>query len=174
MRCFDVSEGQIEKGLSKRLGFEHIFTLGRDMGIGTNPGASRNTKFIIKSSDDGAVLRNMGMHNVVGIIMDQNKRQRSIIEKLASSEKLLFIVTKGITNSTTYARLREIQNARKLVSLAHMYGAGVALVSLASSNEELVSSMQMFEIAKFIGLSDANARHAVEAMAVHYDKKNKE
>ena len=168
-RYFDITTAKFDSGFYKRLGFYYFFTLGEDVLISDNP-QQANKLVILSSRNDGKILRHLNTENVIGAIIEGNSRQRLLMEALSKSGKPAFIAANGILNAEPRARIRRLHEARKFVRDSARYKTGIAMVSMAQSREELLSSMQMFELAKLIGLPEEKARSSNEILGRYHDK----
>lgn len=101
-------------------------------------------------------------------------KQRLIMEALANNGKPAFIIARSLVNAEPHVRLRRIHETKRFISDAMRYRTRIAIVSMAQSKEELLSAMQMVELAAFTGLQREQAKEAVNLIGRYYDKEDKE
>lgn len=149
MKYYDIIAFDAEKKLQQRLGFTKMYTVGKDVMIHATPKQS-GIPVIIKSKDQGAIIRYMKDPGVCGIIFEDNFLSRKTIEKAAEAKKTIFIPTAHLQWHSVSDRHAEIKKIKQILSAAHSLKAKAALVSLAENKESLLSRDQMAELSRMI------------------------
>ncbi len=158
MRFFDIvalKEEMSMEPLARRLGFRRIFLAGKDFEISADiKNLGEEGKHIVRSGNNEVLSKAMRNNAVVGVVLDDGKASGKFIEELRTHEKLLFIPVAPLVCPNQESRLRNLHRAKGILRTALMGKAAVSLVTLAEERECLLSSVQLFEIAKLLGASD--------------------
>lgn len=158
MSYFDVTSlsNPIDESLAKRLGFKRIFNNGIDVEVTLSIPKKAQNPILLSSSSQSAINQCLQNENVTGIINTGDEIGAKSIEKLVQKEKLIVFDAYSMTGSSE--RLASINKAKKAFRYVSKMHADLAIASFAPSNDYLLSYMQLFEIAKLIGASDAQAK----------------
>ncbi len=148
MRYADIVRFNADDALFKRLGFSKALVEGTDIAIASKmPGPQIPS--IIRSENPGTIISAIRESNVAGAIFAGFELNKNAIEKIADSDKILFIPASEIIDERT-DRNYAAAKARKIAVAAHKLKAKVRIVSLASSKEQLLSRVQLDELSRFI------------------------
>lgn len=159
MRYYDIvaMEG-VGEGLSRSLGFERVFSA-KDIRVIDRP--SGNSAYLLRSSEPGSIFRALGDRNCLGVIFKDNVPVKKTLEKVASSEKPVVIPITELTCASGASFMRNTYRLRSVLEACEKAGVDAAIVSLASSDSDVLSALQMLELARFIGAGDAKAKAMV-------------
>ncbi len=154
MEYFDLVNAEsvrLEPGI---LGFRKIFCKKE---IQVRKDIPEDARCVVMGSEPGLLDRALRRRNVIGVMITDNELLRMTIEKTAENEKILFISTLGIVCADTQVRLRNIYRAKSLIASALRSKARISLVSMAEDEPSMFSSVQLLEMAKFLGATPAQA-----------------
>ena len=163
MQFFDLVAFPVNSAdrVAERLGYKRMFVAGKDVELLEDAGAASASKKIIRSDDFETINRSLRQNSVLGIIPKSALPSGKALEAIKESEKLLFIRLCGATCADGAARPQELAKTRRLIRSALMGKVPFALVSLAESRECLMSSLQVLEVAQFLGVDAARAKEAL-------------
>gem|GEM_PF-1534979 len=147
-----------EKKMGNLLGYKKI--LGKKE-LPVVDGLSSNNKCIVRGGESGILDRALRRNNVIGIIIKDNELIRMSVEEVKETDKLLFLSVHDLTCVDTRTRLRNLYRMRGLLSFATHSKAKVSLISLAEDESCLLSSIQMIEMAKFLGANEEQAKKMI-------------
>jgi hypothetical protein len=162
MRFFDLvnmPDARVEP-LGKRLGYEKMFQVGKDVDILDDSARARN-KSIIRSDDLEVIFRGLRQAPVVGLLPKNLYASKKALDSARENEKLVFIPLSDVTCSDSASLAGNLAKTRKLVRSVLMARVPFALVSMAGSSECLMSSLQMIEVAAFLGIEPARAKESM-------------
>lgn len=145
----------VERKTASILGYKKIF-LKNEIPIVNGP--ESNGKCIVMNGEPGMLSRALRRSNVIGIIIRDNELIRQAVEEAAENGKLLVFPIRDITCTDTRTRMRNLYRMRGLMAFATHSKAKISLVTLAEDESELLSTIQMLEIAKFLGAKEDHAR----------------
>lgn len=148
MKYFDISAFPVNHELSKRLGFSKIYCSGKDILVLPRPSQQQEMPQIVSGSDIGMLVGAARDADVIGIMPDVLNKK--LLEKVAESEKSIFININGLVLAGRRERQQRLQEIRKLIFAAHKLKCSAKIVSLATSNAELLSVGQMQVLAGMI------------------------
>ncbi len=161
MRFFDLVVMQnVPEPLCKRLGYSKIFSAGKDVGILENAAQDRS-KVVIRSDNLEAIVKGLRQNNVIGLLPKNVTVSRKAIEVVKESEKIVLLPLCEVTKGEDALRAAQLAKMRKLVRSVLIAKAPFALVSLADNRENLISSLQMTEVAGFLGIPRERAKSAM-------------
>ncbi|HUB92534.1 MAG TPA: hypothetical protein VL945_01090 [Candidatus Saccharimonadales bacterium] len=143
------------------LGFKKIFSK-KELPVVDNLGYTG--RCILASGEAGMLGRGLRRNNVTGIMINDSELIRMAVEEVVDTEKILVLPVHGITCGETRARLRNIYRMRGLMATATRSKAKIALVTMAEDESCMLSALQMVEVAKFIGATEAQAKKMVGAI----------
>lgn len=155
---FDLTNMQIDRKMVKILGFKRIFTTEE---ICITEGLNTEKACIVMSGEPGILGRALHRNNVKGIIIKDNELLKMVVEEVKNAGKLLCFSTHDLTCVDTRMRLRNIHRMRNLIAFATRSKAKIALLTLADDESCLLSSLQMVEVAKFLGATEEHAKSMV-------------
>lgn len=161
MQYFDIVALKDLAGLDalgRRLGFRRMFLVGKDVELASDAKRlSEEGRYIVKSGDNEVLSKAIRSNAVVGVVLEGGKASGKFIEELHAHEKLLFLPVAPLVCPNRESRLRNLYNAKGILRSALMGKARVSIVTLAEDRDCLLSSMQLFEIAKLLGANDRTA-----------------
>jgi RNase P/RNase MRP subunit p30 len=170
MRYFDIvdiKEG-VDSALVKRLGFAKILILGKDVTIQDKLG-QQGRKYIICSKDQGILMKATRDQSVIGISFQDHEIVNKVIAAAKEAEKPIVVNISGIFSKSKGERYRNIGRIRGLLKAVSKAKADPAIISAAPDPDYLTSSLQMVEVAKFLGLKEEGARHAISRIGEYFD-----
>ncbi len=146
----------------RKLGFEGIGVVGNGI-VAVNaddPNAKvpEGRAIAFGSAENMSALVRKG---IAGVCISGYKIDRKLIEDMSANDCILCISTKEITNSYGIRRAKAIYRASKLFRLAKKRKIRVAFATMASSTGEMLSKIQLIEIAKLIGAEEQYARYSI-------------
>ena len=158
MRYFDIAMFEVDPKLQTRLGYYKIHAANKDIYVSTSlPDATSYKPCIVLSSDQETLIRAVREANTIGIIIEGSEPSKKVIGKAKEYGKTVFIPAGKLTASPSGARQPILRGLRKIFFASHAIKAKTALVSMASSRNQLLSSAQMMEIANLISRGQAQA-----------------
>jgi len=155
---YDVTYFDVDKGLTKLLGYKKIYCIGKDVTL------NEDGDYIIA---DAQLLHRFKLSNIIGI--RASKVDKELFQKIKESDKPLIIDVSNLLSSNEF--IKEYNTAKNILRNAIKMGLSVSLASFAKDEAHLVSALQMLEIAKFLGLGEDKAK---EILGNGYDIKQKE
>ena len=155
---YDVTYFDVDKGLTKLLGYKKIYCIGKDVTL------NEDGDYIIA---DAHLLHRFKLSNIIGI--RASKVDKELFQKIKESDKPLIIDVSNLLSSNEF--IKEYNTAKNILRNAIKMGLSVSLASFAKDEAHLVSALQMLEIAKFLGLGEDKAK---EILGNGYDIKQKE
>lgn len=170
MKYFDlVLMERMDEGLAERLGYGRIFIPSEIEVMYSVSKKNGDGKYIVRSQKEGTLDRAIRDCNALGIIIDDSLLVRHVIRDLKRNDKALFLVASELTRVEKSDMLRNIYRMRNLLSFAMHADVDIALITLAKGPEELLSSRQMLEIAKFLGADRERAKGMLALIGDIYD-----
>jgi len=155
---YDLTYFDVDKGLTKLLGYKKIYCIGKDVTL------NEDGDYIIA---DAHLLHRFKLSNIIGI--RASKVDKELFQKIKESDKPLIIDVSNLLSSSEF--IKEYNTAKNILRNAIKMGLSVSLASFAKDEAHLVSALQMLEIAKFLGLGEDKAK---EILGNGYDIKQKE
>jgi hypothetical protein len=147
---FDISYFDVPENLTRLLGFKKIYTIGKQLEL------NKNADNII--ADDFS-LQKFSISNVVGVRI--NKIDRQFFQKIREEEKIAIIDISNLINASGEGIIKEYKRLKLLAMNALKAKLNLSIATFAKNEEGLLSSMQMLEVAKFIGLNEKQAKDAI-------------
>ncbi len=145
---FDIALFDVDRGLQERLGYDKVYSAGRDLLVSSHP--APGIPAIATGGDSGALITELRKPDVIGIAFDGAYIDKKAIEKAAEYGKPVFIFAARFTGLCGREKGAALHGLRKLFMAAHSLKARVVLVSMADSRAQLLSSAQLREIAHLI------------------------
>ncbi len=166
MRFFDLANFTDDAlgAFGKRLGYEKIFSAGKDVEIIDAVRGDSQKRKIVMSDSAEAVAKGLKQGSVIGIMPRSASVSRKTLDAIKNSEKLLFLNVSQITCAEGNSRLQRLARARGTARSAMMAKVPIVVVSMAEDKEGMMSSLQMLEVAGFLGLDHARAKEALNAL----------
>jgi hypothetical protein len=146
--------------LGKRLGYKKLFRVGKDVDILEGPAKAKG-KSIIRSGDLEVIARGLKQATVIGLLPKNLYASKRTLDSVRENEKLFFIPLSEVTCSEGVSLDGNLAKMRKLVRSILMTKVPFALISMAGSSECLMSSLQMIELAAFLGIEPAKAKESM-------------
>jgi len=158
----DFDEGSLAE-LTSRLGYKKAFHVGKDIEMIERMQGGGNEKVmkIVQSSNDEVVMKALRQNDVIGAIAANDTISKKALEVLKNNEKLLIIPLSPVVCAEEGARTQKLIRTRLLVRAALMSKARIAIVSMAQCRECLMSTLQMLEVANFLGIEQERAKEAL-------------
>ena len=147
---FDISYFDVPENLARLLGFKKIYTIGKQLEL------NKSADNII--ADDFSLQR-FSISNVVGVRI--NKIDRQFFQKIREEEKVAIIDISNLINASGEGLIKEHKRLKLMAMNALKAKLNLSIATFAKNEEGLLSSMQMIEIAKFIGLNEKQAKDAI-------------
>ncbi len=144
----------IDNTLAAKLGYKKIFAA-CDIGIVERP---VDRSYILRSAEPGTIFKALGDINCRGVIFKGNELIKKTLEKAASNGKLVIMPVSEITQASGPTFMRNVYRLRSIFAYSKKSGAEMAIISLADGDNGLLSSMQMFELARFLGANETEAK----------------
>ena len=166
MRFFDLANFTDDAlgGFGKRLGYEKIFSTGKDVEIiDVARGDSQKRKIVMSDSAE-TVAKELKQGSVIGIMPKGTSVSGKTLDAIKNNEKLLFLAVSQVTCAAEGFRMQNLARARSLARSAMMSKVPIAIVSMAEDREGLMSSLQMLEVASFLGLDHTEAKEALNVL----------
>jgi len=155
---YDIAYFDVDKGLTKLLGYKKIYCIGKDVTL------NEDGDYIIA---DAHVLHRFKLSNIIGVRV--SKVDKALFQKIKESDKPIIIDISNLLSSGDF--IREYNTAKSILRNAIKIGLRVSLASFAKDEAHLVSALQMLEIAKFLGAGEERAK---EILGNDYDIEKKE
>ncbi len=95
---------------------------------------------------------------MLGFAFQDSNLVKKAVEMIKENDKLLLVPVSMLMNDDPRQRVRSLNRARRLVKFALKERVGIAVVSFAKDGDYLLSSMQMLEVAKKLGVGDEGAK----------------
>ena len=156
MAYFDLSSlDAVDRKTASLLGYKKIFTRSE---IPVADKLDSSQPCIVRSGEAGMLSRALRRSNVLGVIIKDNELLRMIVEEAVVNEKVICLSVHDLTCVDTRSRQRNLYRMRGLMAFAMRSKARIALVTAAEVESCLLSSMQMMEIAKYLGAKEEQAK----------------
>jgi hypothetical protein len=156
---------KVDESLERSLGYNRIFLANRDIRIidGRNHRKNEIGKsiFISSGGPDLFTILNMGPAAVAFQDLRINKKA---LEQMHDRGIALCLPMSTIMNQQGLKRSRSTYMMSRLLGHAQSIKLDVSIVTLARSNTELCSHMQLVELAKLVGADEAYARRSISAI----------
>lgn len=166
MHFYDIVLSSCDAGanLASKLGFDRLGRVGSGIGI-----VDANTQHVPDSTEGRAIafgsdegkLSSLVRKGIAAVHVDGFRIDRKLMEEIAANGCILCIDTKSITNSYGIRRAKALYRASRLFRLAKKKKIRVSFATLAASKEEMLSKIQLIEIAKLIGADEQYARYSM-------------
>ena len=171
MRYYDITNIKATDQRSKRLGFSRIFHNGTDIDV-QDAGRPARRCTIATGSNESLLARSIKERNVMGIL-PKNPPSKKLLAMLADTGKILFVNVNDTIKAEGSQQFKAIYLNRKTMHYCRKFKVAVSPITLADSEEYLLSSKQLAAFLKFLGFS-GNDKIALNALGAAYGKKNKE
>jgi hypothetical protein len=146
--------------LVKRLGFQQIFVLNKDVRA-VGDGNASNKEGAIAFGSDKNKLTALVKNGAAAVCITDFFIDRKLIEAIRDERCVLCIPMTAITASHGIERSRNIYKMSKLFTYARKHDVEVCFASMAKTPMHLNSYMQLIELAKLIGSDDKYARYSI-------------
>ena len=166
MAYFDIVNGAADENeatnFAKLFGYKKIFTLGKEVFIldckDVNPS---DKKVIIRNNaNTGMLVKCLRMQNVIGILTD-SAPSGNVLESIKQNNKIIILNSSELTCVDKRQRISNLFRFKRIVSSGMHKKTEIAIATFANDKEQMLSSMQLVEIAKFIGADGDTARKMV-------------
>jgi hypothetical protein len=168
MESFDIirTKPSDKKALARLLGFKKILVEGEDMEITERHEDVQGARGAIRiaKGSQSALPSLIKEGSIAGAILDGLEIDKKLMLAMKDDNKILILNASSLTTSAKPQRIHAFFKMRNIVSYAMRIKCKVALASLAESEEELVSSMQLLEIANMLCRNEAYARKMISAL----------
>lgn len=163
MAYFDiVHEGVADEPLMSRLGYSRAYAIGSDVAF-MEKLSGNVSHAILQGKNPGAFMRSLHAQAVSAFCFEDFEAMNKVLAAASEAGKPVLIPVSWLFISSPRLQVRAISRARRLVSVASEYKAKTILATLASKKSHLVSSVQMLNIGRFLGMSDEAAKRAMSA-----------
>ena len=149
MRYSDIVRFGVRPDLSKRLGYTKVLVIGKDLLLEQRVRADEKPQ-IIMNRDPGVLINAVKDINVIGIAFEGDELIRRVLEKAAEYRKIVFIPIGQMTIADRKERGPKLGRLRKIAQASRKAGATVRVVTLANSDNELLSRQQLVEVGKLL------------------------
>ncbi len=170
MRFYDIANLRTESSFSKRLGFYRIYQAGIEIDVQDAGKQQYKKKAIATGSAENLLARALKERNVIGILPKAQPSKR-LIAMVADSNKVLFINVNDAIRQEGKAQLKSIYLYRKTLQYCRKSKAKASPITLAESEEYLLSARQLMTMAKFLGFS-GDEKEALSILGVAYGEKD--
>lgn len=150
MEAFDLVRTDVEAAFAERLGFKEILPF-RSIKNSTRIGMSSDANILQKVRSGG-----------VGVISEDYSIDGKLIAEMKANGTALYISLGRIINSYGLRRSRNIYLARRMFRYAKRKRLSMGFVTLADSDGQMCSAIQMLSLAKLIGADENVARSSLE------------
>ncbi len=162
MAYFDlVGMESADRKTASLLGYKKIFSA-KEIVLTDN--VNLGEPCIVISNEPGTLGRALRKGNVEGVMIKDNELIRQAVEECREHEKLLCFSARELTAVDTRTRMRNLYRMRGLMAFALRSRARIALITLAKDESEMLSSMQMTGLAKFLGASEEQAERMISSL----------
>jgi len=141
---YDISYFDVDQALTKLLGYKKIYRIGKEIRL------NEVGRYIIA---DAQMLHLFKLSEIAGVRV--NKVDKVLFQKLKENDKCLIIDVSKLRSGDF---IKEYNNAKNILRNALHTGLRVLIASFARDEIQLLSSLQMLELAKFIGASEGVAK----------------
>jgi len=152
----------INKSLETRLGYDRIFLSTKDVKI------LDGTRYKINEVED-SIFINTREENLIGVLNASPKAvvfadmriNKKALEQMKERKVSLCLPISNLTSSYGLQRSRSLYMMGKLFDHAKSIKLEVSFATLAKSNTNLCSYMQLIEVAKLLGADEEYARKSL-------------
>ena len=162
MRFYDLADFEPDGQLAKRLGYNRIFRNGDALKLSGRP--EPNTKTITNSNNQQVLLRSLADRNTIGIAFSDNKPDAKVVVDAAEKGKPIFFISASLLIGNHKDIQKSLYSIRKLFRVAKKARAKTGILTFARSKEQLLSVMQLIEIAKLIGADETEAKKMISML----------
>lgn len=152
----------IDRELEKTLGYKRIIVLNKEIkleNIDSNKKLTEGKNIVIGIND--ARLYAAVKSGAKALIMPDSVIRKKLLEGMSEKRAILCLPLGLIVSSTGLGRSKLVYRMSRLFSYARKSTVEVSFITLAKSNLELLSSLQLIELAKFVGASEEYARYSL-------------
>jgi hypothetical protein len=167
MRFFDLVAIDYDSldQLAKRLGYNRIFRLDSDFKIVESlKEADSNGKKIVRSDKFEVVAKSLRRNEILGVLPCNDTVSKKVLEIIKNDGKFLFIPISPVICAEDAMRIQKLVKTRMLIRNALAAKVKICLISLAEKKEGIISSMQMLEVASFLGMDQKCSKEALSAL----------
>ncbi|MGC9190828.1 MAG: hypothetical protein ACP5FR_02860 [Candidatus Micrarchaeia archaeon] len=162
MEYYDAAIGvQIDASTEKLLGFRKIFVAGKDFKLVDMDLGKEDPKNSIAMGKTSLGLLKASRRFAKGIIPVEIDVDKRVVESIKENESMLLIPLNRIVSTYGIVRARNIKIASKVLEYALKRRVSVGFITMASSETQLMSFMQLIELAKLIGAPEDVARAGI-------------
>ena len=146
------------------LGYRKFFYIGKDIFIGSadyaNESRGKGVLVEISKGETGSFLRAIERNNVLGALASE-RISKNALGIIAENKKLFAFNASELICVDQKTRLRNMRRYRRELELALHLKVQAAIATFAREKENLLSSAQIIEVAKFMGADQNIAKGMV-------------
>jgi hypothetical protein len=149
MRYTDIAYFGVRDSLAKRIGYDKIYVVGKDIEI-VSRACPTSLPQIVIGNDPGTLIGALKSPDVIGVIFESDELSKNVVEKASELKKTVFVPVGGFTKTVVEERGRRAGRLRKIMNSAHALGARMRIVTMADSESSLLSVNQLKEVGRLI------------------------
>ncbi|HVC58059.1 MAG TPA: hypothetical protein VND15_01120 [Candidatus Acidoferrales bacterium] len=148
-----------DAGFAHRLGFKHMFVLGKDIELrDVDRDKNTNASGCIVIGSNKQRLEAAVKSGALAIGITDHRIDRKLMQTMKEREVALLVSFAGIKELGGSSRQRALYLMAKLVQKATKMDIEVCFASMARSRLQMFSTMQLIEMAKLLGVEEADAK----------------
>ncbi len=147
--------------MPSRLGYKKILEAGKDIEVMDSVGAATLTKKIVRSDSIETITKGVRQNRTIGVLPKNASLSGKALDAVKENGKLVLIPLSEATCAQGPDRAHALPRFRKLVRNVLIAKVPFALVSMAETREGMMSSLQMIEVAGFLGVDQRRAKEAL-------------
>lgn len=163
MDFYDFADiSTMDKSVEDKLGFKRIFLANRDSKlINVDNEKEHITRDSVCMGLNKKRLVTASVQGAKAIIITDSRINRELMEHISRGNIVLCMPLSNITSTNGLNRTKRIYMMSKLLNHARKNKIDVSFISMARSNEQLLSYAQLIELAKLIGADEQYARNSL-------------
>jgi hypothetical protein len=151
----------VEKVLAERLGFKHIFVLGKETASQDTETGKGKTGVSLAYGKNNQLLLSHSKGGTRAVAPLDFHTDRRLLEALRSNETTLCVPLFPILSTYGIERSRRIYMARALVDNALSRRIETTIISMAPKPEYLCSSQQLLELGRMLDLPEETVKRGL-------------
>ncbi len=165
MKYYDLAEASAftkhDPGL---LGYAAIAGIGTDFIVSEKHVGNTAKPSILYGKEPGMFMRSLHSNSTAFFCFDDFEAMNKVVAAASETGKPILIPVSRIFSKDKPQELRSIARARRLVSVVLEYDATPILATMASNKNQLLSSLQLFEVGVMLGFPEKNAKEAMSKL----------
>ncbi|MGC8571943.1 MAG: hypothetical protein ACP5RI_03350 [Candidatus Micrarchaeia archaeon] len=163
-----ISDFNVEEKLEKDLGFKKFLVLGKDIQY-----SEKFKKDVdIGISSDVKELKQFVHHGVPAIVIKGSYINKMLLSMMKDNNTIIYLPISDITSVYGIERTKRIYYMKKLFEYARSKDINIGFASFATDSFNLLSVIQLIELAKVIGADERYAKYSISSISNIFSGRN--